>query len=329
MLSVELYEQADGFDRLAVEWRDLVDSAQGGVFLHPTWQRLWWRHLAGDAQLQLYAFREGTTLVGLAPLMRLASGELQVVGGVDVADYLDVLYLPGRSCDVFGKLLDTLAARSDWTSLSLQDVPEQSLTRHCLVNAAGERGIAALEEVEEVCPRIKLPGSFDEYLETLTSDDRHELRRKMRKASNRRGYRFTALEATTDLAGSIEEFVTLHVKSSGDKATFMTEPMRRFFTDLAAHGEELGVVLNFIEIGGRRVAGLLNYRSNGELWSYNSGHDPEYNQFSVGVAIFGFTIEWAIQQGLRVFDFLRGNEPYKYDFGSVDTTVHRIRLEHP
>jgi CelD/BcsL family acetyltransferase involved in cellulose biosynthesis len=38
-------------------------------------------------------------------------------------------------------------------------------------------------------------------------------------------------------------------------------------------------------------------------------------------------IETAIENGRDTFDFLRGNEIYKYRFGVEDTTVHRLILE--
>jgi len=36
-----------------------------------------------------------------------------------------------------------------------------------------------------------------------------------------------------------------------------------------------------------------------------------------------YRIHKAILQGLGCFDFLRGDEPYKYDFGARDTYVYR------
>jgi CelD/BcsL family acetyltransferase involved in cellulose biosynthesis len=35
-------------------------------------------------------------------------------------------------------------------------------------------------------------------------------------------------------------------------------------------------------------------------------------------------IERAIERGQRQFDFLRGPEPYKYEWGAVDEPIQRI-----
>ncbi len=330
MLEIVLLDSADAFAHLEAEWQALVTQASAPVFLHPIWQRLWWQHQASNERLQIYTFRDAGVLVGLAPLMLLPTGELQIIGGLEVADYLDILAAPTREHEVAAALFNTLAARGGWSTLTLQDIPAASPTRAVVAALAKEHGWCHKDEVEETCPRVPLPESFEAYLESLPQHDRHELRRKMRKAANRRGFKYVTLTAAGTepavLQQAAEDFVALHILSNDDKATFMTDAMRAFFLDVVASGAALGVTLHFIEIGGRRVAALLNYHWGSELWGYNSGLDPEYAQFSVGVAIFGYTMEWAFTQGCTVFDFLRGAEPYKFDFGPTVTYVHRITV---
>jgi CelD/BcsL family acetyltransferase involved in cellulose biosynthesis len=39
-----------------------------------------------------------------------------------------------------------------------------------------------------------------------------------------------------------------------------------------------------------------------------------------------YCIQDAIERGLKVFDFLRGEEEYKYRFGAVRTEIYNLRL---
>ena len=60
---------------------------------------------------------------------------------------------------------------------------------------------------------------------------------------------------------------------------------------------------------------------------YNSGHDAgEHGNLSPGIVLLGRLIEYAIEKGYREFDFLRGNEAYKYDMGGKDTEVCQLRI---
>ena len=60
---------------------------------------------------------------------------------------------------------------------------------------------------------------------------------------------------------------------------------------------------------------------------YNSGFDPRPARCRPGVVLIARTIEDAIARGFRRYDFLRGEEPYKYGFGAVPTEVLRVTLD--
>jgi len=82
------------------------------------------------------------------------------------------------------------------------------------------------------------------------------------------------------------------------------------------------------------TAGLARGRQRGaalasrRIWVYNSGLDPAaFAALSPGVVLTAAAIERAIAAGRAEFDFLRGNEEYKYRFGAADTHIYRLRLE--
>ena len=76
---------------------------------------------------------------------------------------------------------------------------------------------------------------------------------------------------------------------------------------------------------GEKAAALFNFDYDGRIWVYNSGLDPAaYGRLSAGVVLSAWAIEEAINRGRQTFDFLRGDEGYKYRFGAKDTTVHEL-----
>jgi len=83
----------------------------------------------------------------------------------------------------------------------------------------------------------------------------------------------------------------------------------------------------FLEVEGERAAALYNLDYKDRIWVYNSGLDPvAFGHLSLGVVLTTKAIELAIEDGHAVFDFMRGNEEYKYRFGAQDTYVHRIHI---
>jgi CelD/BcsL family acetyltransferase involved in cellulose biosynthesis len=211
--------------------------------------------------------------------------------------------------------------------MELCNIPSESPTRTVLPAIANNRGYAIEEEVAEVCPVINLPHSFDQYLDSLDSKQRRELNRKLRRAE--------AAEVTTTVIGhnddlhvEVENFLDLLQKSTFEKRDWLNEGRRALFHEVAQAAHEDGTLqLMSTSIEGRRAAALFNFDHNQRIWVYNSGLDPAaFPALSPGVVLTVMAIQQAIELGRQEFDFLRGDEEYKYRFGAQDTKIYRLRI---
>ncbi|MDQ3929375.1 MAG: GNAT family N-acetyltransferase, partial [Chloroflexota bacterium] len=112
-----------------------------------------------------------------------------------------------------------------------------------------------------------------------------------------------------------------------DKARFMDERRAEAFMEMARRMSSSGWLdVAVLAVNGEPAAAYLSFNYNGRLYLYNSGYDPKFAAYSAGVALLAYRIHKAILQGVRTFDFLRGDEEYKYDFGARDTYVYRAVL---
>jgi CelD/BcsL family acetyltransferase involved in cellulose biosynthesis len=195
---------------------------------------------------------------------------------------------------------------------------------------AESRGYQTAVEVEDVCPIIDLPLSWEEYLMMLDKKQRHEVRRKLRKA-DAADTRFFLVGADDDLQAEMKAFIDLHQKSAPEKDAFMDPQMQEFFFDAARVMQSQGwLQLAFVDIGGTRAATLLNFDYGDDVLVYNSGYDPtRFHHLSPGIIVTARSIEHAVGLGRARFDFLRGDEVYKYRFGAVDTEVRRLLIAKP
>jgi len=82
-----------------------------------------------------------------------------------------------------------------------------------------------------------------------------------------------------------------------------------------------------LEIDQVPVSSVLFFENNDELLLYNSGFNPAYKQYSVGLLLKSLLIKYAIKTEKKRVDFLRGGERYKYDLGSQDRFLYSAVID--
>jgi len=335
-MPVQVFSDAKGFEELRDGWNGLVSrSVTNTVFLTHEWQTVWWDHL-GEGDLFVIAVQsDDGTLMGIAPLFRgldsVGRRIMEFVGCFDVSDYLDIIADREYVEEVCRAVMDTLAGGEiDWDVLSLCNIPEASPTRTLLAELAEEQGYDVTLEVEDVCPIVTLPASWEEYLATLNGKDRREVRRKIRKAGRTARVDWQLLCTPAEVDEHLDIFFDLHQKSHPDKADFMDAEMKSFFRAMSSTlAEREWLELALLQFDGVPVAATLSFDYNDEILLYNSGYEAQgyYASLSPGWILTAFHVESAIERGKRRFDFLRGDEDYKYRFGGRDTLVYRLTVE--
>lgn len=89
-----------------------------------------------------------------------------------------------------------------------------------------------------------------------------------------------------------------------------------------------GVHLNTLRVDGRIVAVNSVLHRGRRSYGYAAGFDPEFARFNPGSLILAYSIEREIERGAKTFDFLRGSESYKQQWGAVPYTSRRLLLWH-
>ncbi|MBI1987038.1 MAG: GNAT family N-acetyltransferase [Nitrospinae bacterium] len=334
---IQEFEGAMGFEVLQEEWDWLAGQSSTATFFSTReWLRHWWNCFGTQGDLWLVAIRSPAgELWGLAPwFVHSAEGGQRVIrrlGNVNTCDYMDLLVHRDHEGPTLKALWDHLEERLDCGDfLELRAIPDSSPTLVLIPSLAKSAGYEVWLELEESCPGIQLPEDWETYLGHLGQKDRHELRRKLRRAEQRAQLAFYTLEETEPIREAMPSFLELHAKSGASKAEFMDPQMKRFFLSLP---EALGPVgqiqLSFLSADGHRIAGLLCLRYRETLYVYNSGYDPDYSPLSPGIILVARVIQEAIERGYRRVDFLRGREAYKYRFGAVDFLTYQLRVKKP
>ena len=255
----------------------------------------------------------GTLLVGEvdggAATLEDVDGVVMGVGDRDVVDYRSPLGVAGPEAvaDLVGdKALDLDSVPLD-VALAIGDV-----------FAARGRDVKVVED--DLTAVVDLPASFDDWLADLGKKERHETRRKHRRYEDMVGP--VVVEEYIRPGPRFEEFVALHRSSAGEKGDFMTDAMAAFFSDLLSlDGWSIRALV--APDGTMAAAGFGACDEDG-FYLYNSAFDAERGAASPGVVLVAALVEDCIGRGLARFDFLKGDETYKFRLGARRRPLGRV-----
>ena len=356
------------FDSIPGEkWDSLADRTPWATpFSRHCIQKAWWQAYGGtahDETLVVHREAEPEMIVGIAPLMHrhelepgdveartaLRHGDPRILqpvpdsatavffGASYHADYATILADGADLADVCRAVAARLAGqeRSRWDVIDLRRLrtadPATDALATALDEVGSEAGWCVIREREDVCPVVTLPrgGDFEGFLGTLGKKERHEIRRKIRRAEAAGEVRLERSEAP---AADLEAFVELHQKRWGVDGLFPpTEGgarSRRFFELLFEECTADGPVeLRFLTVDGRRIAAGVTLDDGRTLYYYNAGVEPDARELSPGVVMIARYFQHAIELGRSRVDFMRGNEPYKYEWGAVDEPIERLLVQ--
>ncbi len=324
----------DRIDDLSAEEWDSVLSRSGrpSPFLSRQFLVPWAKTFAAGHEKRLYRWAPAGEAAGFLFLCVCeAEAGWELLGGEQVSDSLDALVVAGRETQFWSEFLS--ASRDLFASrpLLLPNLVEGSASIASLPQVSAELGYEYRLEEMDRSPYVPLPASFDEYLQRLGTKERHELRRKIRRAEEATpALEFRVTRTKEEFDRDFPAFLSLHRKSQTDKARFMDERMAGFFREMADGFFSAGRLrLGILSGGDGDLAAALQLEWNGSLLLYNSGFDPAARASSPGVVLLARCIEDAIRHGFAEYDFLRGRERYKYDLGGTDRIVYRAVLRAP
>ena len=308
----------------------LLDDADAIVALAPFMHR---HEVEPSDALTHTTMRHGTDHL-LTPVSPTAKAVF--FGASYHADYATVLADPTDLPDVADAIAAYFAGPDcgDWDAVDLRRLRCGDPSATAIATAFGalemSEGWTLNLEREDVCPVVTFPvgADLESYVATLGKKERHEIRRKVRRAE---AVGEIVLARAPDPLAELESFIDLHQKRWGERGLFPRTPggeqsrvlLRRLFELFGADGP---LELSFLSVGGRRIAAGLHLETSEGYLYYNAGVDPDARELSPGVLMVHAYVARALAAGKRRMDFLRGDESYKYEWGAVDEPIQRLLL---
>lgn len=320
-MTVEEFDTVRAFrDRLGEEWASLADrSAVASIFQHPAWVDA----AGGDPRGfvgMVFADTIGAPARGVAAWERPFPGLWRPVGH-GRCDYLDLVAEPGCEEMVARTFASHMENRPGWVCVDLPQARPGSVVSFI-------PGTHAVDG--ETCPGCDLPDNWETFRKSLGKALRGNIGYYARALSKQGEMRIHTADAKT-VDADMDAFFTLHQRRWRSRwlpGAFADRKSREYHRSLARTLLSAGRLrLHTLTVDGQAIASLYCFATDRETFYYLGGFDPAWSRWSPGTVLTAHAIRHAIEHDRSVrFDFLRGNEAYKYKWGAVDRHNRRYSL---
>jgi peptidoglycan/xylan/chitin deacetylase (PgdA/CDA1 family)/CelD/BcsL family acetyltransferase involved in cellulose biosynthesis len=328
-VKIVLYQDWKDVEQLREPWtRLLKQSASDTFFLTWEWISSWWSAYGQHSQPFVLAAWEEDTLIGLAPLcseeVRRAGRSwkrLRFMGdGSNDSDYLDCFTELGKEREFAGAVLQYLQDhRNLWDYLELHGPVESSPIAGAIASQlqAGKWPFA-LEEVP--CLALKLPRTWNDYLQTLKPRSRSKVRSGLSFVQDQ--LKLSPVECTTEeqLSAWLPIFFELHGKrwqSKGQSGVFHGDAKRKFYAEMSRAALKAGVLsFHRLDWGERPLAFQFGFTYGRRFLLLQEAYDPAFEHLRPGLALRASQLQAMISQGIEEYDFLAGVAQHKLEWGA-------------
>ncbi|NWG13112.1 MAG: GNAT family N-acetyltransferase [Acidobacteria bacterium] len=338
MLQTRVVSDQTGLLDLKNQWHELLARSNAtSPFLTWEWISSWWR-IMSDKNQELFVIcvmTESGELLAIVPFLRkvdracgIPASILEFIGADDdtCADYMDLI-VSHRDLDAVADSLLQYFQREGtekWDVILLSGIPQTGNFR-TLVHRFAAHKYEVREQSLDACPYIDLPEKWEDYLSGLSKKSRYNVGKKRRNLDQVCKNRFHLLVAGDDLDAALERNCELQKKRLEMKGIDRSSKDTRFYELQSAVAREFHrkgwLFLGVLEANGRTVASQYAFRWRNKVFHYQTGFDPEFERYSVGLISTGFMIETAIGEKLTEYDFLRGREDYKYHWAKQEREI--------
>lgn len=326
------------FLSLRDEWDELfLSNPRHRPFQAWGWVVAWLKYLAGPHELSIICRRtEAGRLEFVLPLV-ISSGNgqygspriMSVCGyGPECSDHASCLRAPSLDAQMAELAAESMTRFCDVTlrvELGNLDSAGQYADHLSAAIRADNRTVRLTEFA--TCPVVQLPDSWDSFLQQFSSNFRSQTRRHHKRIDTHSDLQFRSVPAS-ESAQFAEDLMRLNRNRIGVKGrvSSLEDPDFRDFLRAAIPClAEKGLAwLDVVEEHGRTIAAALNLVHGNRVYYYMGGFDSDAGKIRPGTALFARVIMRSIENGYTEYDFLRGDDAYKYRWGATDAYTYRL-----
>ena len=238
------------------------------------------------------------------------------------------LYADGHD-EAVGAALRFLLASREVDRLILPGVDDRHLAE---ARATGAALRVAAQETARYLDLAALPSCLDGFLASRSANTRAQLRRSERAYRADGEMSISRASSEAEAVAWFEALGALHQAtwvSRGKPGAFANPEFVAFHRELIARGFPRGEIDLLCARAGETVIGYLyNFRLAGRVLTYQSGfaYSPDGGARKPGLTTHCLAIEMYRAKGMRIYDFLAGEDRYKTSLSNAEISLHWLDL---
>jgi CelD/BcsL family acetyltransferase involved in cellulose biosynthesis len=323
-LKFELQTDSKIFHSIKPEWNNLLENSKSNnVFLTWEWIKTWWDIYGKNYKLFLITVRDAKgRLLAIAPFKsanrKMIFGKVSILefigcGEKITPEYLDIIIHSDYEDYIIPKLFKFLDD-FDFDAFEFSTLPAHSKTFFFITKYSKDNILYPVIKNISTCPIAELPDSWLKFISHKSQNFRKKMGEIHRRLEKEFNIKFCKCDSSDDLDFYFDGFIGLHGKRwDGISNAFDDEQYILFHKRLSELFLLNGWLRLFLLQNSKGpMAGIYCYYYDKNYYYYQSGRDPVYSKYSIGLAMMNITIEEAIKEGTVCFDFLTGDENYKF-----------------
>jgi tetratricopeptide (TPR) repeat protein len=339
-MRIDVIDTISDLGKLEDNWNAVYDSdPDAKFFLSWKWLSGWLEQIAGPwfVLAAKAGYDDSAPYVAFLPLRiqtKVENGHIHNelnMGGNFAADYTGLVCLPdseSRAIPAFARCIKQM----NWARLNFENV-HISEQRMALLLANFPKANFGIDEISRIskhdqidnnlCPFATLPSTWDAYLQMLSTNSRQKIRRLLRLVDE--GEYHVSLPTPETIDRDLDALLKFwEVKWTPRKGEFAQSLAQSNRMMLARSFKEGYLFLPTLWKDNQPLASLATLMDipKKTFLFYMTGRDETFDGPPPGLLLHAYSIRHAIMNGIVEYDFLRGNEAYKYSFS---TSERRIR----
>ncbi len=309
-------------DNVAGEWRELCSASELAPFHHPEWIAAYLRAFAPRATVRLLTARAGSRLRAVLPLMEqskfcgLPARVLRGTSNVHSCQF-DLVTGKEQTAASIGAVWNHLKEMSDWDVLEFNDVPAGGAAEQLLALAASD-DYPVGQWPTNVSPYVSLRGAADALQVIPGGEFRRELRRQMRRASEK--WQIELHRSDSACAGDLQQFYAIEMsgwKGRNHSAIASRPATQLFYDEIAKSASTLGYLsLYLLHFDGVPVAGHFGLTYRGRYYTPKIAYDERFASVGPGHLLIEAVLRDCISRGIGEYDIVGPSVPWKLKWTS-------------
>ena len=316
MLTLEVIEEVSRLREFQGEWSLFTRTIPTLTpFQLPEWLLTWWSHF-GSGKPHVLVFRHDHQIAGIHPcFLHRWNGRRQLtLIGSGISDYLDPVWQPQYSAAILEGLGNHLHDNLDWDICDWQDLSTETPLKPL---KPGHRFLIETH-ADSPCSEVNLALPFEEFLRNRPKGLRRNLRRYGERARAIGPVRFdVSREADAEIMNALIDLHAARWTKTGEAGMIQANGSAEFLLEIAGILARSDMLRLFsLRFNGPIVAAILAFRNASTIFGYLSAFHPEYEHLDFGHALICEALRYSQEQGFCAWNFLRGEEPYKFVWGA-------------